>query len=63
MPAPDEKTMVWRREKLRRMVLRERSSPSMVIYNLKNEATKPPSDDDIANMRMAHTLDPGRIFT
>ncbi|MFC1606696.1 glycoside hydrolase family 2 protein [Candidatus Latescibacterota bacterium] len=63
LPEPDDETMAWRREKLRRMIMRERSSPSMVIYNLKNEAQKPPSDDDIANLRLIQKLDPGRIAT
>ncbi len=63
MPEPDETAKILRREKLRRMVIRDRSYPSMVIYNLKNEASKPPSDDDIRNIRMVHDLDPGRIIT
>ncbi len=62
-PGTNELTRAWRREKLRRMVMRERSSPSMVIYNLKNEAGSPPDDDDIANIRMIQELDPGRIVT
>ena len=63
LPEPDETAEVLRREKLRRMVIRDRSYPSLVIYNLKNEAGNPPSEDDIANMRMVHDLDPGRIIT
>ena len=63
MPEPDETTKIWRREKLRRMVMRDRSYPSNVIYNLKNEATNPPGDDDIRNIKMVHELDPGRIIT
>ena len=62
-PEPDENAKIWRREKLKRMVMRDRSYPSMVVYNLKNEATKPPSEDDIRNIRMVHNLDPGRIVT
>jgi len=63
LPEPDETTALWRREKLRRMVIRDRSCPSLVIYNLKNEAGRPPDDDDIANIRMVHELDPARIVT
>ncbi|MFC1693030.1 glycoside hydrolase family 2 protein [Candidatus Latescibacterota bacterium] len=63
MPEPDETAKIWRREKLKRMVIRDRSYPSMVIYNLKNEATKPPDDDDIKNVQIVHALDPGRIIT
>ncbi|MBN1291830.1 MAG: hypothetical protein JXB48_08315 [Candidatus Latescibacteria bacterium] len=62
-PDPDDMSKTWRREKLKRMVIRDRSYPSMVIYNLKNEASNPPDDDDIANVRMVHELDPGRIIT
>jgi len=63
MPEPDETAKIWRREKLRRMVVRDRSNPSLILYNLKNEARTAPSDDDIANMRMVHELDPARIIT
>ncbi len=62
-PEPTPEARILRREKLRRMVIRGRSNPSVVIYNLKNEASDPPSDDDIANMVMVHDLDPGRIIT
>lgn len=62
-PTPNETSLLWRREKLRRMVLRDRSHPSLVICNLVNEATVPPSEDDIANLKMVHELDPGRIVT
>ncbi len=61
--APDGQSIVWRREKLRRMIIRDRSLPSMIIYNLKNEATHPPDEDDIRNMKMVHELDPSRILT
>jgi len=60
---PDEQALEWRREKLRRMIIRDRSCPSMVIYNLKNEARKAPDEDDIRNIRMVHELDPSRIVT
>ena len=63
IPGPDATTRVWRREKLRRMIMRDRSYPSLILYNFKNEASKSPSEDDIANMRMVHTLDPTRIVT
>ncbi|MFC1538359.1 glycoside hydrolase family 2 protein [Candidatus Latescibacterota bacterium] len=62
-PEPDKNALIWRREKLRRMIIRDRSYPSVVIYNLKNEAQKPPSEDDISNLKMVHELDPGRIVT
>jgi len=62
--APDEQARIWRREKLRRMILRDRSLPSMVIYNLKNEARQDlPDEDEYKNMKMVHDLDPSRILT
>ncbi|MFA6470561.1 MAG: sugar-binding domain-containing protein [Candidatus Latescibacterota bacterium] len=63
LPKPDSMHETWRREKLRRMIIRDRSYASMIIYNLKNEAMEDPSDDDIQNMRMVHKLDPSRILT
>ena len=60
---PDEQALDWRREKLKRMIIRDRSCPSMIIYNLKNEARKDPDDDDIRNVLMVHNLDPARIIT
>ena len=60
---PDGQAFVWRREKLRRMVIRDRSRPSLLIYNLKNEASNPPDEDDERNMRMMFDLDPSRIIT
>lgn len=60
---PDERAYEWRSEKLRRMVIRDRSFPSMIIYNLKNEATNPPNEQDIKDMEMVHELDPSRIVT
>ncbi|MHB9031127.1 MAG: glycoside hydrolase family 2 TIM barrel-domain containing protein, partial [Candidatus Latescibacterota bacterium] len=63
MPGPDDRAKAWRREKLRRMALRDRSRACIVLYNLKNESDTPPDDDDIANMRLLHSLDPVRIIT
>lgn len=63
LPAPDETAKALRREKLRRMVIRDRSYPSLVIYNLKNEALELPDEDDEANMKMMYALDPSRICT
>jgi hypothetical protein len=59
---PDEQAAVWRREKLRRMVLRDRSKPSWFITLLKEETYTEPSEDDIRNMRMVHSLDPTRLI-
>jgi len=60
---PDSQALELRREKLRRMIIRDRSFPSMVIYNLKNEAELLPDEDDIQNTQMVHELDPSRIIT
>ena len=62
-PEPTPQALLWRTEKLRRMIIRDRSYPANVMYNLKNEAQRPPSEDDLADMRMVHELDPGRIIT
>lgn len=60
---PDQQARDLRREKLRRMVIRDRSLPSNTIYNLKNEAEELPDYDDVINMQMVHDLDPSRIIT
>ncbi|HEX2998976.1 MAG TPA: glycoside hydrolase family 2 TIM barrel-domain containing protein, partial [Armatimonadota bacterium] len=58
---PDEKAALWRTEKLRRMVLRDRSKPSWFITLMKEETFAEPGPDDIKNMRMVHALDPTRL--
>ncbi len=60
---PDDQALELRREKLRRMTIRDRSFPSMLIYNLINEASEPPTEDDIKNVQLVHDLDPSRIIT
>lgn len=60
---PDEQAFKLRSIKLERMILRDRSLPSLIIYNLKNEETAPPTDNDKKDMIMAHKLDPSRIIT
>ena len=52
----------YRNEKLRRMVVRDRSHPSLIIYNMHNERGASPQKQDYYQMRMAHTLDPSRIL-
>ena len=59
------------RTKLLRMVKRDRSHPSLVIYNMINEAwdnggasrNKAVRDGHIRDMRAAHALDPSRTIT
>jgi hypothetical protein len=52
-----------RNEKLARMIRRDRSHPSLVIYNLHNERGAEPQQQDREQMRMAHQLDETRILT
>lgn len=59
---PDEQSRALRREKLRRMIVRDRSLPSSIMYYLKNESRKEPDEDDVKNMQMIHNLDPSRII-
>ncbi|MDR3219995.1 MAG: beta-glycosidase [Dysgonamonadaceae bacterium] len=50
----------YRNEKLKRMILRDRNHPCLVLYNLHNERSAPPQPEDYKEMRMAHVLDPTR---
>ncbi|MDE5749559.1 MAG: beta-galactosidase, partial [Duncaniella sp.] len=56
-------------EKLNRMVRRDRSHPSLIIYNLINEWGGPNAADTAltlkrhADMRAAHAIDPSRVMT
>jgi hypothetical protein len=59
----DELCRVFAREKLLRMVRRDRNHPSLVIVNMINEETAPPSDDARRDMEDAHALDPTRTIT
>ena len=61
--AGSEMGLRQREEKIRRMVIRDRSFPSMIIYNLKNEAQAEPDNYDIADIKMMHELDPSRVIT
>lgn len=53
----------WAREKLLRMVKRDRNHPSLVIYNMINEETSDPTEQHKEDMRAAHMLDPTRAIT
>jgi beta-galactosidase len=53
----------YRNEKLKRMIRRDRSHPSLIIYNLHNERGAEPQAEDFREMTMAHKLDPSRILT
>jgi len=52
-----------RKEKLLRMIRRDRNHPSLVIYNLHNERGADPQDPDRDEMQAAHKLDETRIIT
>ena len=51
------------REKLLRMVRRDRSHPSVVIWNLINEETAEPTEEQRRDLLEAHALDPSRVMT
>ncbi|MFO7669259.1 MAG: glycoside hydrolase family 2 TIM barrel-domain containing protein [Bacteroidales bacterium] len=53
----------WRREKLYRMIKRDRSHPSLVIYNMGNEMLMDPDERHTHDMAGAHLLDPSRYIT
>lgn len=54
----------YMREKIRRMIVRDRSSPSLVIYVLQNEQLGLAADDEDLRgvMTMMHDLDPTRLI-
>ncbi|MBQ9400277.1 MAG: beta-glycosidase [Bacteroidales bacterium] len=54
--------MAYRNEKLARMIRRDRSHPSVVIYNMHNERGASPQRQDYEEMAMGHKLDPTRIM-
>lgn len=51
-----------RKEKLNRMVKRDRSHPSLIIYNLINEALMNPTAENKKDIYDAHVLDPTRYI-
>lgn len=52
-----------RTEKVLRMVRRDRSHPSLIIYNFHNERGAPPEPQDRTEMSAAHQLDETRLLT
>lgn len=52
-----------RNEKLFRMIVRDRSHPSLIIYNMHNERGAMPTEVDRRQMLAAHKLDESRILT
>jgi len=59
----DEFSAAWAREKLMRMIKRDRNHPSLVIYNMINESMREPLPYEYKDMADAHKLDPTRIIT
>jgi beta-galactosidase len=59
----DPFAMAWKREKLLRMIKRDRNHPSLVIYNMINESNRDPQENEIRDIQDAHKLDPSRIIT
>ena len=55
--------MAAREEKFYRMVRRDRSHPSLIIYNMHNERGALPQAQDKAEMMAGHRLDNSRIIT
>ncbi|MFH1760541.1 MAG: sugar-binding domain-containing protein [bacterium] len=53
----------WLQHKLFRMIKRDRSHPSLVIYNMQNEMGKDPKDYNIKDIKQAHSLDETRMIT
>jgi hypothetical protein len=53
----------WEREKLLRMIRRDRNHPSLVIYNMVNESGHDPKPQAKVDILSAHRLDETRIIT
>lgn len=62
-PGDSEFNHTWKREKLLRMIKRDRSRPSLVIYNMINESARDPYPNEIEDIQAAHKLDETRIIT
>jgi len=60
---PTELAQEWRREKLRRMIIRDRSRPSLTNWNLDDWSYHGPNQWDYENLDLVHDLDPSRIVT
>lgn len=53
----------WKQEKLLRMIKRDRNHPSLIIYNMINEAARNPQPNEIEDIIAAHRMDPTRCIT
>lgn len=61
--AIDSFSREWMREKVLRMIKRDRSHPSLVIYNMQNEIGRDPFPFDKETIKLAHEADETRIIT
>lgn len=59
----DKFSRMWGREKLLRMVKRDRNHPSLIIYNMANESCQDPKPQTRVDIADAHKLDETRIIT
>jgi len=53
----------WKREKLLQMIRRDRSHPSLIIYNMTNEPSRDPKPNELDDIIKAHQLDETRLIT
>ena len=63
---PGEKSefaRAFKRAKLLAMVKRDRSHPSLVIYNMINESNRDPEPNEIEDIQLAHKIDESRCIT
>lgn len=59
----DRFSRMWGREKLLRMVKRDRNHPSLIIYNMANESCQDPKPQSRIDIADAHKLDETRVIT
>ncbi|MEL7121056.1 MAG: sugar-binding domain-containing protein [Bacteroidota bacterium] len=62
-PGNSDFIVAWKKEKLLRMVKRDRSHPSLVIYNMINESNRFPKPYEIEHLKAAHQIDETRTIT
>jgi hypothetical protein len=62
-PTDSELYKTWKREKLLQMIHRDRSHPSLIIYNMANETGRAPRSNEIDDIREAHRMDDTRVIT
>ena len=58
-----EFTQDWNRERMLRMIKRDRSHPSLIIYNMINESNQDPLPHEYDDIKIFHEADPSRVIT